>query len=549
MRSVLAACVLALVALTALPASAQDAVAAHAVLESASPAQGSEVDSAPAAVSLTFGEAVTVDRASLRVLTPSGARADNGDVVHPNGAASQVSVGLQQDLPRGSYTVVWRVISADSHPVSGTYSFGLGVPAGTAVSAGIRGSQTVGVLNGIARFVGYAGLVLAFGVAAFAGVVSRRVWALARVRRLFGIGAALLGVSGVALLLLAGPYDAGTGLGQLFAGSLLHATVDTRYGRLMIVRILVAALAAITAVFLVSADARPRRRVRVDVPTLAVVGVLTFALAEHSGTGTQAPLAAAMDSLHLLAVSAWVGGLVLIATTLLRQQAIPEIEEAGLWPRWSRLALGCVVVIIATGAYQSWRNVGTFPAFATTTYGRLLLVKIGLLVVLVGLGSYGRRWVRRRPTDRSPLSLRRSVGTEVVLSAGVIAVAAVLVNVQPARDSYNPAWSATITGTGLNPSDAIRLTAQSSSTRPGLTTLRISAHDTAGKVLAYQQVSGLLTEPSRGLGPVRFTIPASSTGVGQARVVVPERGRWQLTVQVRVGPTTDYAASTSYLVR
>jgi copper transport protein len=548
---------------TALPA------AAHAVLESTTPAQGAEVDTPPTTVSLTFGESVTVDNASLRVLGPSGLRVDDGVVAHPGGDGAMVAVGLRTDLPLGSYTVVWRVISADSHPVSGTFSFGYGVAAGAVASSGVHGSRAVGVANGVARFVGYAGLVLSVGVLAFGFFVWRGAWGLLQVRRVFVVGAGLLALSGLALVLLAGPYDAGTGFGQLFAGSLLHTTISTKYGKLLLVRIAVGVLAAGVAYFLVEAagtstpgasTGQPSNRhlsisrlatskPRLDATALAVVGAAAFSVAEHSGTGTQAPLAALMDGIHLLAVSAWVGGLVLLALILLRRQALSGVSPESFLPRWSRLALTCVVLIIATGAYQSWREVGTFPAFATTTYGRLLLVKIGLLVVLIVLGGYGRRWVGRIGDAPSRVSLRRSVGSEVLLSSGVIAVAAVLVNVQPARDTYNPAWSATATGIGLSPADIVKVTVRSTSTRPGLTTFRIKAVSAAGQPLAYQQVSGLLTEPARGLGPVRFTLPASTSGDGATKVVVPEKGHWQIDLQVRVGQSTDYAASTSYLVR
>lgn len=529
---------------TALPASA------HAVLESTSPAQGAQVDTPPTVVSLTFGESVTVDDASLQVLGPSGVRVDDGVVTHPGGDGSKVGVGLRTDLPLGSYTVVWRVISADSHPVSGTFSFGYGVAAGAAASSGVHGSRAVGVANGIARFIGYAGLVLSFGVLAFASLVWRGAWGLAQTRRLFLLGAGFLSVSGIALVLFAGPYDAGTGFGDLFNGSLLHTTTSTKYGKLMLVRIVVGLLAALVAAVLVApSDTSVRRRPRLDAVALAVVGAATFSVAEHSGTGTQAPLAAVIDGIHLLAVSAWVGGLVLLALILLRRQALSGVVPESFLPRWSRLALGCVALIIASGAYQSWREVGTFPAFATTTYGRLLLVKIGLLVILIALGGYGRRWVGRIGESPSQLLLRRSVGGEVLLSSGVIAVAAVLVNVQPARDTYNPSWSTTATGVGLSPTDTIRVGVRSSSTRPGITTVQVEAVSTRGRPLPYQQVSGLLTEPSRGLGPVRFTLPASASGEGATKVVVPEKGRWQLDLQVRIGETADYATSTSYLIR
>jgi len=532
---------------------------AHAVLESTTPGQGAEVDTLPAAVTLTFSESVTSDDDSLRVLDRAGSRVDAGRVTHPGGQDDRISVALPPDLARNSYTVAWRVISADSHPVSGTFTFGYGVVAGDAAAAAPHGSAWVGFLNGTARFVGYAGAVLLLGVLAFSAFVWRQLWSRQRARQLVVAGAGLLAASSLALLALAGPYDSGRGLGQLLSGPLWDQTVHTRYGRMLLVRLAVGLLAAVTAWLLL-----PRRltgswrRPRPDVTALSVVGLASFALAEHAGTGSQAPLATVVDGLHLAAVGAWVGGLLVLTVLLLPAAARPSAATLDrVLPRWSNLAFGCVAVIVGTGAYQAWREIGTLPAFTATAYGRLVLIKIGGLVLLLVLGFYGRRRVgggrsRPAPAATDPVALpglRRSVGAEVLLSVGVIAVAAILVDVQPGRTAYDPAWSASVTAHGIVPQDTLAVRMQVDHTRPGPATVEITVRDPDGKPVAYQEVSGLLTEPRRDLGPVRFTLPASSTGHGGQRVVVPQSGHWQLSVQVRTSATTSYAATSTYLVR
>lgn len=117
----------------------------------------------------------------------------------------------------------------------------------------------------------------------------------------------------------------------------------------------------------------------------------TWALSEHASTGVQTWLAMPLDVLHLLAVAGWLGGLATLAVALYRE---PSVDRAAVH-RYSRLAFGCVVVLAATGLYQSWRQVGTWTALTGTAYGRLLLVKVGLVVVLLGLGLASRRWTRR----------------------------------------------------------------------------------------------------------------------------------------------------------
>lgn len=63
--------------------------------------------------------------------------------------------------------------------------------------------------------------------------------------------------------------------------------------------------------------------------------------------------------------------------------------------RFSGIAFGSVIVLAATGIYQSWRQVGTWSALTGTGYGQLLLVKVGLVAVLIGIAWFSRRWTAR----------------------------------------------------------------------------------------------------------------------------------------------------------
>ena len=123
-----AALAVVLVLVTAGPA------AAHATLEATSPADGAHLDQAPNSVSLTFSEDVSAPLGAVRVFDAQGHRVDNGDVVARD---NTVTVGMNQ-VGDGGYIVTWRVISADSHPVNGAFTFTVG--DGTAASSGVVSS-------------------------------------------------------------------------------------------------------------------------------------------------------------------------------------------------------------------------------------------------------------------------------------------------------------------------------------------------------------------------------------------------------------------------
>jgi hypothetical protein len=116
------------------------AAQAHDVIESASPADGSTVATVPASVVLTFDHTPIEVGTEILVKDPTGTNQADGParIVDTN-----VTQALKPGAPAGKYTVVWRVVSADSHPIEGTFTFTAKAPgSGTAAASDAR--STVG---------------------------------------------------------------------------------------------------------------------------------------------------------------------------------------------------------------------------------------------------------------------------------------------------------------------------------------------------------------------------------------------------------------------
>jgi copper transport protein len=157
----------ALVALALLPAAAQ----AHATLEDTSPERGASLGAAPRQVVLRFSESVETALGAVRVYDQAGKEVQTGAPTHPGGDGSKVAIGVRSGLPEGGYTVTYRVISADSHPVSGGFTFGIGTGAATAGSvadrlAGQDSGPVTSVAFGVVRAIQFAAITLAIGVLA-----------------------------------------------------------------------------------------------------------------------------------------------------------------------------------------------------------------------------------------------------------------------------------------------------------------------------------------------------------------------------------------------
>lgn len=376
---------------------------AHAALTGSDPQDGAVVATAPKEVDLTFSEEVAMSDDSIRVLDPAGKRVDTGEIRNLcSGSVIRYGVALLPGLPDGTYTVAWQTVSADSHPVSGAFTFSVGAPSTTSVALPDTpvGGGLVGALYGIARYLSYAGFVVLVGGGAFVLACWPRGAAVRPVQRLVVRGWLTLTAATLALLLLRHPYTKTGKLGDVFDLGGLRAVLETKTGAALSSRLLLLGAAALFVAVLFGAYARRRdEKEHKDLTfglalggTVVAAGIAgTWALAEHASTGLQPGIAMPVDILHLLAVAAWLGGLTALLVALYRA---PSVERSAV-ERYSNLAFGSVVVLAATGIYQTWRQVGTWSALTDTRYGQLLLVKVGLVAVLVGIGWVSRRWVRR----------------------------------------------------------------------------------------------------------------------------------------------------------
>ncbi|MFD4319752.1 copper resistance protein CopC [Streptomyces sp. NPDC058548] len=394
---ILAAALLGTLLAGAAPASA------HAALTGSDPKDGAVVATAPKEVNLTFSEQVAMSADSIRVLDPAGRRADTGEILNLcSGSIVRYGVALRAGLPDGTYTVAWQTVSADSHPISGAFTFSIGAPSTTSVALPDRtaGGGLVGTLYGIARYVSYAGFAVLVGGGAFVLACWPRGASVRPVQQTVVRGWLTLTGATLVMLLLRNPYTGSGELSDAFDLAGLKAVLETKTGAALTSRLLLLGAAALFVAVLFGAYARrtdPKEKKDLAFGlgvggTVVAAGIAgTWALAEHASTGIQPGIAMPVDILHLLAVAAWLGGLTVLLVSLYKA---PSVDRSAI-ERFSKVAFGSVAVLAATGLYQSWRQVGSWSALTGTRYGQLLLVKIGLMCVLIGIAWISRRWTQR----------------------------------------------------------------------------------------------------------------------------------------------------------
>ena len=539
---------------------------AHATVVGSDPVDGSRLKRAPAVVTITFDEQVGLGSVGyLHVTDQSGRRVDSGSSFHPSGDGAKVADKLKSGLGDGTYTGSYRVISADSHPAAGTVRFvvGNGVLSAAGVDSATVNPQTSIVFD-IARWASFAGFALLGG-----GWLLLSVWPQGRddrrARTIVWTGWGVTGLGAIAELLLQGPYTAGTGLSALANWSLLDGTLHTDYGQLHCARLL---LLGVIALLLGWALQGERRRSHLEDAAwpLAAGVALSFSAAGHPETTNPRLLSVALDTLHILSMAAWLGGLVVLVAAVLPRREPEELRA--VLPVFSRVAFGSVLVLAVTGTYAAWRGVGTVHAVFSTTYGLLVMVKIVLFIGVLALGYASRSAVQRRfvrvpvayamsntaldeqaaddvadPPDGGLTAtaterLRRSVLVEIVLAIGVLVATAVLV-AQPrgkeaiATRELRPASESADLGGGRS------VTVTITPGRHGTVVADVSLSPGSEP----KKVTATAALPARQLGPIPIELTANDTNVYAASGInLPVAGDWVISLVVT---TSEFDATTA----
>ncbi|MFE2942236.1 copper resistance CopC/CopD family protein [Streptomyces sp. NPDC059255] len=578
--------VLALVgAVLALLLAGAGPAAAHAALSGSDPEDAAVLDAAPERVTLTFTESVRLAEGSVRVLSPTNERVNPKPAEHVAGKADAIRVGLRGKLPEGTYTVSWRVISADGHPISGAFVFSVGEPSATLAELPAESPDDTAVTrvyDGF-RYVAYGGFALLLGVAVFLLHCWPAGTALRSLRRLLVAGWAALLASTAVLLALRGPYETGGGAGTALDPELLGSTLTGRAGMALGARLLLLAVVGVLLALLGrrfrTADSAPivgpRLRVAGGVLTLALT--VTWAAAEHASAGPQVPLAIPVAVLHLLAMAVWLGGLVALAAALWRAPADAPVPAAAV-ARFSRLAFTAVAVLVVTGVYQSWRQVGSWQALTSTEYGRTLVVKVVAVLALLVAAAYSRRWTGGPPatdgkeaseapatdgkgTSGAPATdgaaprpsappgphrraLRRSVVAEAVLGAVVLAITTVLTGTPPSRAAVEttagaallqepPVVVATVPFDVGTPNGTGKVQLTFDPGRPGENVVEALVFAADGGIAAVPELRLTLTHRAERIGPLDAKLVDRQGYWWTDSLRLPLAGTWTMKLSVR----------------
>jgi copper transport protein len=505
--------------------------AAHANLLETDPPAGSVLSEIPTEVTLTFSEPVRLVPDRVLVVGPDGDRVDAADPV-ADGPVVTIPLGDGAGA-LGTYLVSFRVISQDNHPVPGSVTFSVGAPSETPVlvGGGETGDPLVAVAVSANKYAGYAGLVLLIGPA----VALARLWPSRLPRRgaarLLWTGLGLVTASTVAGIWLQAPYSLGEPLSGAGAGD-VREVLSTTYGTALVVRLGV--LVAVAILLRPLLAGRAERSDLVLLAGLGVVGLGTWSVAGHPVASPIPAVSIAAQTVHLAAAAFWVGGLVAVAGFLLRRA--DERELRAILPVWSQWAASAVVVLMAAGTVRAVVEVGVPGALVTTSYGRLLLVKLGLFAVVIAVAGYSRRLVRSRLGASRPRAMRTAVMAEAAVLAIVLVVSSILVQTTPGRTEVNsPERAAAATDFNqVVESDLFSLQVLVEPAELGTNRVHLYVSTLEGEPARVREWRATAALPAANLEPVDIPVLPLTDDHATGQVTMSAPGDWELKITLRM---------------
>jgi copper transport protein len=524
-------------ALLVVPATA----AGHAALVSTVPAIGATIEQTPTTVTLTFNEGINGVGARVKVIGPDGKRYEDGDATATGRVLKQA---LKPDLPEGTSTVAWSVISEDGHRITSSFTFSVGKEStgdAAADAAAIASDVNVderpanaATLTAVDRALRFAGIILLLGLLGIVALVWNPTLRRGRDEDPATATAADAAFRPVALWLarLVPPALAVAALAAIPLESWvndidLRSVFELRQGQVAVAQVVLALIAWPLAIRAVRSGA-PRLLALAAVP--AVVLAITPGLSGHAGAQSSALLAVLVDWVHVLAAGAWGGGLLVLAAAASAVFRATTAETRGpllrgITLRFTRIALTALVALVATGVVATLMLTNSLNDVIDTTWGRILLAKIAVVIGAVLAAGIARRAAK---------SFATAVQIEALLIVAAIALTGTLTGLapQPPNAAAAPASSSFELVQKIEAREAqIDI---SSTTVGAVSEVHVVITNGVGQpALDVQDATLELSQGKATKVPVKLSLLDTAHWTGTVRIPTP--GTWRVLVRLRIG--------------
>ena len=508
---------------------------AHAILESSSPEASTLLASSPKEIRLDFDEQVEATLGDVRIYDSEQREVSKSNTERSASDTSVVTAEVPT-LKNGVYVVVWRVVSADGHPVTGAFPFEIGTKS-TGTSAALleevlnRTETTSPLGNPMSalRLLGSLALILLVGCVSL--LWRSPLLGNARVRKTLQYSSVSIAVSSLGLLFMQGPYTAGKSWGSLLDSVLIGDVMQTRLGLALFIRVICAFAWGVIAI---TASASVSRRWRISVIATAIITISTYAASGHQSAGTLPGIFVPLDMIHLAAISTWVGALLALAVVSKDNNVENEAK------RFSQMATWSMPVVVVTGVVQGLHLLGGISTITQTNFGKLLLLKTVLVGGVVVFGSKARAKLQLNGFS----SIAKIIRWESTLVVLVLAVTSLMVAQSP---NAKPTTPISFSATKVQNNIVAELSVVPAVV--GTAEVHVILTPPGGSLTPAKSVTVQFDLPSRSIP----AIPVSMTEIGPNHwigiVQFPFSGAWNMNTRVSPAPNQTLLFATVVTVQ
>ncbi|RRN68618.1 hypothetical protein EI200_19025 [Peribacillus simplex] len=498
----------------------------HATVISSNPSPNEVMDTLPEKISIQFSENIQPAFHSLEVFSQDGDKIQIQDSAISEQSEKVLEAKWKGTIDEGIYYIKWRVVSSDGHPIEGTIPFQFGdstvLPNQEISKVNAGFPDSINVFLQSLQYICFAALtgILFFQLSLMKG--SRLFEASSRARLYLWLSYAGLAFSIFCSLPLKVTIDAGVGWADAFNGTFIKEVLNaTSFGTIWIIEILLLLLLFLVIYFMLE------NTLNKSLPFLSfiIIAILMVckALTGHTAAVPNHVLAVLMDFLHLLSMALWLGGLLallVILPGLANRQA--DDKKTFYWSiiqRFSRWSFLFVIILIISGIYSSLQHVPTIHSLINTTYGQLLLAKIGLMLVMIVLGAFhyfrGKKQVKK---------LGYSVGMEFGLGIVVLIVAALLTNVQTAMSSPGPIEKTLLTD------ENNEVTLMVTPNKVGDNLIQVDLSNGGKPIAEIEQLTITMQPVDTPGGEIKLQMQEKNTGTFASKSILTMPGKWNIHI-------------------
>lgn len=505
-------------------------------------------------VSVVFSEPIELDFSSIKIYDNNGNQIDNKDSKYFKGETSLVVT--TPPLQEGIYTGTTKVLSkVDGHLVDSAFIFAVGDIKLDVSVVGKSTSELLFFPEAGARFPGLVGQTIVLG----AVIGSMLIWGTQNkelirkeIEKIDTVHhGRFMSITGIGLMLVFASNIIMLAVQTLRLETSVIDVIQTTFGTSWLVRMIITVI-LLGVWFWMDRKKQISRLNHIPMLVLSLALIGTSTIIGHGAASGQFS-AMVLDYIHNLVAAIWIGGIIYFVFTLLPtfsrlEKAKMEKMSLVMIPRFSVAFVIALGIVIISGPTLMWLLESDLGVITESTYGKLIMVKIAIAVIMVGLGGFfqfrvqkiGENALKSKSEFSIHRKLKKSLKIDVALGVILLGVVALLANgTLPAGEIQKVDAQDTIYGfKTIEYSENVRFDIEITPFSSGSNSIFVKVSDLNNNPLNdSDELKIKISNPQKSISPIEIPVQMSESKEGpkefSGEVTFGFSGEWQVEVEAQ----------------